>query len=564
MLVWLAVMLVVLLALAGFSVDFWHWNSEGSRIQKAADAAALGGAVFMPENVGNQAFTMAKAVATKNGFDDVDSDVAVQVSAGLRPNQLKVRITKTVNNFFGSMVGVDSTTIVKSAVGEYQRAVNMGSPANYYGNDPELGTNGTPSYPFFWASIAGPSTDKVQGDAMHSTTCGTNANGTRPDNCPSTTNTEYDSKGYFYGIEVANGASGPMALEAFDPAFVEVGGTCGNSTNGSNLSGAAALTPAQIPGYPGTVPPATRFSPAAPSATARYCTGDQSYTTSTYTPPWTTYTVLAPDDSPWDPTDNPPVSGCTKDFSGYRDDIRAALVNASAVVTTDGDPKRFSEYFRQWYRICSVSAPEAGTYFVQVRTATKADGTAAPSAGHGQNRFAMRVGMGGSYATTQARIYGEARMSMYSNVPNANATFYLARILPGAPGRSLVLAFFDIGDANGAGGGTLRVVPPTDANVSAFTGCTYTRPPGTATGPPWGTFQSTGSNCQITSIVPGGTNGFDGQWVQLRIPIPDDYDCDIEEPLGCWARIEFSFTNTVTDTTTWVARIEGDPVRLVE
>ena len=40
-LVFLAVLLVTILALAGFAVDFWHWNHEGSRMQKAADAAAL-------------------------------------------------------------------------------------------------------------------------------------------------------------------------------------------------------------------------------------------------------------------------------------------------------------------------------------------------------------------------------------------------------------------------------------------------------------------------------------------------------------------------------------------
>ena len=34
-LAFVAVSLVVLLALAGFAVDFWHWNQEGTRLQKA-------------------------------------------------------------------------------------------------------------------------------------------------------------------------------------------------------------------------------------------------------------------------------------------------------------------------------------------------------------------------------------------------------------------------------------------------------------------------------------------------------------------------------------------------
>ena len=57
---------------------------------------------------------------------------------------------------------------------------------------------------------------------------------------------------------------------------------------------------------------------------------------------------------------------------------------------------------------------------------------------------------------------------------------------------------------------------------------------------------------------------FNGQWVQYKVPIPDDYNCNYADPTGCWARINFSFPANVSDTTTWIARIEGDPVRLVE
>ena len=50
-LVWMALMLTRAdRGFAGLAVDFWSWNREGARMQKAADAAALGGAVFMPEN----------------------------------------------------------------------------------------------------------------------------------------------------------------------------------------------------------------------------------------------------------------------------------------------------------------------------------------------------------------------------------------------------------------------------------------------------------------------------------------------------------------------------------
>ena len=62
MLIWFALTLSLLLAFAGFAVDFWHWDNEGARMQKAADAAALGGAVFMPENPGQIAYTTTKQI----------------------------------------------------------------------------------------------------------------------------------------------------------------------------------------------------------------------------------------------------------------------------------------------------------------------------------------------------------------------------------------------------------------------------------------------------------------------------------------------------------------------
>ena len=46
----MALTLTLMIAMAGFAVDFWSWNREGAREQKAADAAALGAAVFMPNN----------------------------------------------------------------------------------------------------------------------------------------------------------------------------------------------------------------------------------------------------------------------------------------------------------------------------------------------------------------------------------------------------------------------------------------------------------------------------------------------------------------------------------
>ena len=47
-LVWFALSLTVLCGMAGFATDLAYWYLTASRAQNAADAAALGGVVFLP------------------------------------------------------------------------------------------------------------------------------------------------------------------------------------------------------------------------------------------------------------------------------------------------------------------------------------------------------------------------------------------------------------------------------------------------------------------------------------------------------------------------------------
>lgn len=545
-LIWVALLLTVLLGFTAWAVDYGHWQRERARMQKAADAAALAGAVFMPENPGGIAFTTARQVAARNGYADGQGGVSVAVSQGTYPNQIRVRITRVVRNAFAQVVGFASTTLRRQAVGEYQRPVSMGSPINQFGNDPESAApRGSARFPDFWGNVFGPASTKQKGDAIQSTLCSAGT-----DNC-SGTNSDYDPNGYFYAVEV-QAAQSPLRVEVFDPAFAHVGDNCGDSNGGSNLLGASQLPPNFNPVF--AVPdPAVRYHPA---ATSRYCTGDQFFADQAGNTqvPWTTWRVLGPDDTPGDPTDNPQV--CGVEFPGFRGDLRAALL---ATAPQAGAPGVFASYFRQWYAICTVANPQVGTYFVQVQTARRLAGTATPFGG-GANRWALRASLGGNPTSSAVRIYGYGRMGIYANSTAANTTFYLARVLPGSRGRTLVLTFFDVGDA--AQPGTITVLPPTDANVGpTFGGCRHTPPPGPATGPPWGTFVNTAPGCSITNVHSGTYNG---QWIQVRIPIPDTYTCDYADPYGCWTRVNFAYPAAVSDTTTWSAQMTGDPVRIIE
>ncbi len=543
-LIWTALLMAVILGFTAWSVDFWSWKREGARLQKAADAAALAGAVFMPENLNGIAFTTAREIATKNGYTDGVNGVSVTVVPGQQPNQLKVSITEKVQNAFGPALGVSSTDVTKVGVGEYTRPVSMGSPINQFGNDPTVATvaHGSTTYPDFWTNVFGPSSDKTKGDAIQAKICD------GADNC-SGSNSDYDPNGYFYGIDVQSSGS-PLTVQAFDPEFAHVGDNCGNNDGGSNLAGASLLPPNFNPKF-AVSDPATRYSPA---TTSPYCTGDMYYSEGKGVLPWTTYKLRAPDLTPGDPTDNPVI--CTTEFPGFMGDLAAALKQTTPQA---GAPALFVQYFRQWYTLCTVDNPTVGTYFLQIETGTKADGSPAPNGG-GANRLALRAGLGGNMQTNSVRIYGSGRIGIYANSPAANTTFYLARVLPGAQGRTLVLSFFDVGDA--AQAGAITVLPPSESNLGgSFAGCTYTAPPGNSTGPPWGAFGATDSGCKISNV---SSANFNGQWIQVRIPIPSSYSCAYNDALGCWLRVNFAFPAAVSDTTTWTAQLTGDPVRLIQ
>ncbi|HEY3672863.1 MAG TPA: pilus assembly protein TadG-related protein [Acidimicrobiia bacterium] len=582
--VWFALTFVTLVGFAGLALEYNRWQQIATRAQKAADAASLAGAVFMPENAGNKAFTTAQTISSQNGFKNATNGVTVTTAPGKLPNQLKVTISVVTKNPWGAIVGYGSTTIVKSAVAEYQLPQNLGSPQNFYGNDPES----VATQPQFWGNIFGPSSGKGKGDAIQSVGSSANSNlcPTTTDNCTSNVNKDYDANGYFYGIDVPAGATGALNVQAFDPAFVHVGDTCGaNGSDGNStdqnavnsLTNAATLSAGSIPGYPAGDAPSARYAP----GITKYCTGDMYYSDNSNTQnPWTVWTLRSPDISTWDPTNNPIV--CQAEFPGVFPETTngqpngtvnsgqlKTLLQQSTNYAGTNPGRTFASFFRQWVTLCSVATPVQGTYFLQVQTAKKIDGTTTPTGG-GANRFAIKVGLGTNFSTTNGlHVYGNARMGIYANATGANTQFYLTRILPGEAGKTLVLNFFDTGDAGAAG--DLSILAPTDSNVSGgvFSSCLYTKPPGNASGPPFGTFIATSSGCKITGVSntsnsPGPS--YDGQWVTWEIPIPNNYTCDTASATGCWSKLKFAYPagTSVTDTTTWSAYMLGEPVRLIQ
>ena len=544
------------------SVDVSRWYVEVQRIQNAADAAAAAGVTFLPDDLASAKAT-AITVAGRNGYPNSGTS-SVSVSVGGKPTQLQVTITSTVGNAFGQAFGVGSSHITRSATADYNGPAPMGSPCNTFGNEPAGSSSDTDrgpqgsvisppaggavcsSTPQFWGAVAGPDTPKGNGDQYMTRTCASGNDG-----CTGTTNDDFDPRGYFYIVRVTPTAVGtPITLQLYDPAWVETGDNCESAPD----NGSGQLQD-DMNDYT-TVDGNTRYAESAND----FCTGDVSNGGTDEIV--TSYDLRSPTDT-YNPDNGSPVSGCTKQYPGYLKSqvTTAALRKGNAAYDDD-----LAEVYHQWVPFCTFTPSQAGDYYLQVRTNVALGGSPDGEGGYqgnaavydqsgddlsvkgsGNNRWAVRI-KGAPAASVS--FAGWQHMSIYANYTGAQSTFNLVRVIPAAATKTLVIGFYDVGDASNPG--TIRVLPPTDSNLSAsVSGCVGS-----------GVLNGTLTNCQLDNVSSG--SGWNGKTEVVRIPIPNTYTCNATQPGGCWFRLQISFPGGVNDTTTWTAQIIGDPIRLIK
>jgi hypothetical protein len=548
---WMALFLVVLIAMCGFAVDVWNWWFTAQKVQRAADAGALAGVPFMPGNLNTgtpNATSTAVGVVQQNGFP------TATVAQGVKANQLVVTVTTTVNNFFTSLLGVNTTTVTRSATAEFNAPVQMGSPVGHICNDPDNG--GTDKH---WCNIGAPGVDKHTGDRFADYT-----NCTNPTyGCSYPTNDEYLQDTYIFNVDLATVPSGGADIQIYDPEFA-----VGNQNCDNRWLSSAQLTALAGNGYPDA---STRFSTGQGGG---YCTGDDDTNLSGKAPQATAWIVRNSAGSQFQATDPGNAVVCSKQFKGYVPDSDTywfdLLDKSNAAGKYDDD---FSKSFHRWYTLCHITAP--GRYFIQVRSSvpfgstplTKNEFPPENNSIGGQNRYSVRVVRTGTNTVVSgASTYAQQRLPIYTNTTSSSTpNFFLARLLPGGgtTGRILQLEFYDIGDV-GNGTTTLIVRPPTDATGGAITCSQWTFNGATGNAAPTG---STFSGCTLSGITSANyPGGFNGVLVDVKVNVPGDYNCNVSDPNGCWFKVQMTYTSgaQANDTTTWSAQIGGDPVRLVK
>ncbi|HEX9412650.1 MAG TPA: Tad domain-containing protein [Ktedonobacterales bacterium] len=199
-----ALSLTVLLGLAGLAVDATRAYDLYARMQRAAEADALAGDLYMPTNYNtprtvsdpNSAISRASQEVVKNGFGTVLSnnlpaayfgcpntpstfEVMVCPVTGF-PSNLRVTITEQLNVVLLGALGVQPITLHASGQAAYLSPILIAARANYFGDQTECSTsnsqNTNTSYcdpgssgnhlNNFFATMDGPAELKQAGDPM--------------------------------------------------------------------------------------------------------------------------------------------------------------------------------------------------------------------------------------------------------------------------------------------------------------------------------------------------------------------------------------------------------------
>lgn len=568
-LVMFALLLVPILLVSGLAVDIGHWYDRAADLRKAADAAALAGVVWLPDE--QKAREAALDAAARNGFVP-GNGISIEVTpSAAYDKRLKVSITdERVGSFFYGNLGGRDITLKRSSYAEYILPVPLGSPRNYFGTGPLVPA---PNTELLFQSVNPFCTSKVQGDRHQSGYFSES-----PTHCSGESNQgpagEFLPDGYELFIDAPDGGPGPIEILLYDPrynaasispgaidepmtwvrgAFGSIGNcptaATGQGANSYNSQGYCVYNTARRFNGPITYWNGTSWVDQLSGLTEstnyvlRYYqswSGPDSYLSNSNEENFTF--TLYEENSPFTTGDD--VQVCQRTFSR----------NTAFELTYLGSTR--------WNRLCTVTPSATNKRFI-LKVRNEGPGGTPSTRGNGSNQWGMvarytggwtgNLGNGLCDGRTQVicpRVYGKNAISVYANTTQGVAQFFLAEIDPKHAGKKLYLELWDPGE----GGSSLRILQPDGDSWSRknMTWSSYLNQNTIAER------SGSGDTIDVTGDI------FNGRKLVIEIDLTG-YDPD---ETNKWWKIEYEFNNpdrpNVTDRTTWTARIEGNPVHLVE
>jgi Flp pilus assembly protein TadG len=526
-----ALMLTVLIGLVGIAIDVTYAWRNGLQIQRAADAAAMAGVVYLPGAV-TTGENKAIAIAGANGYPP-STVTAAPTSFDTR--KMDVTITADVPTFFVNLFGVNHWTISRSARAAYNMPVPMGSPQPYYG---VAGTYkiGTTSYTMkgpaneaisqpngFWATMMTQGAGASGGDAFLPKKLNS---GTNP---PTGVNPTHDTAHYYdYGIQMPAGSTGTVWI--FDPVFCATDGRQG--TGEWWLGGTNAVS----------------------SYFNLFDTHNQPYVASAQTPVGSSGTFF--------------TNETYTDSSENGGTLTSGTTECKAGITSSVNDPRY--WHNKWWNLSAYITANGGNgtmsggiggELYQLRTTTD-PGDSSQDSTNGFNDFSIYVESTGS--AQSAQVYGLGAMESFFLLPQSAASeFYLAQIdQSSGAGKTIEIKLWDVGDVNNLSSASLQILQPGATTWSAVTGMTWTasKPSGSTSTAPCGS----GTGGSITSYT-SSTKQYDGCWLTININIDPGYTTYPLTTKGWW-KIRYTTgtgSDYATDLTTWQVNIRGNPVHLI-
>jgi hypothetical protein len=519
-----ALMLTALIGLVGIAIDVTFAWREELRVQRAADAAALAGVVYLPGNVSG-GVTASTQEATKNGFT-TDGATVVDATPDANPRQMDVTITTPVPTFFVRIFGVNSFTVSRTAKAVYILPVPMGSPENYYGvfgmikmrnylnsgdttTDQKGPGNETLNDRGFFGSVLTQGADVMNGDAY------------MPKDNGSGSNPQQDTVDYYnYAVVMPSGSSNGQ-VSIYDPAFCMT-----ESANGYGTGDTLWVSPAMVSTY---------FE--------LYDTNNSPYNLSAQT-------LLGSSGSLFTNMNGADTLGHVTVGPGM---VECRQVDSSNHAITYTDFRRWHNHWWSMQTNGNMPALQGGhTYRIHVSTDP---GDSSQDNTNGSNQFSIFASATGG----TPQVYGIGAMAMYTPLSGGGtSTFYLAQIdAQAGAGKTMEIRLYDPGDTNGLPG-TLQILQPTSSSWSAVS-MTWTC---TVVAQTHGSCPS-GSGTSIVTNDSSNRVPFNGCWLTIDIVIPTTYSA----PQSGWWKISYamggSSSTYATDETTWQVSIRGNPVHLI-
>lgn len=572
-----AMLLVPLMLISALAVDVGSWYSRGLALQRAADAAALAGVVYLPNGL-DEATEVALDAIRKNGIDPDASTISVTVARDPSfPKRLNVVLTDSnVPTFFGAVVR-DSITMTREATGEYILPVPLGSPNNFLGTrdlrltagpGPVTATHGGASANMytqanvngqvtngeqFWLAIDSYCRGRMRGDLFvpfvnnqdltgggdRWQTNGTTRNGTDAyKDCPSTQpgrqNSQFFTPGTPQrGMELAVRVedpppTGPLHIEVYDAGFSR-----GNDDETSRFGcGVGVKDENHVSG--------TGPSGFDQNWTMRGCPPGL-FSRAPLNQIDTTYTFYEVDPNLLDGIPNETVARTVR--------VPVAPRNAA------------NSYRRSWARLHTVASPEAGEYRFTVSLDQH------PGA-YGVNGFAVRAYYGSTFTPCTTDV-ASTRPAYVEGVscPQVYATEYLNMFLGGTIDPKPYLASIGADYA----GKTAQVTtfdPDFSANYIGLLDPNGDPVRFDYRSDPAGATSGVGDRCGtsatgVTRISINYGTPFDNCLITMSFEIPTDYEARYGDKT--WWRIDYDSGGATrgADRSTWGVTILGDPVRLV-